>query len=309
LANQRVAGDYRTALRQVATAPAIQEYYNAKYEWSETTMADIHWRAHGKALTKLPSRTCKTITQMLHQWLPVNASYSINALGTGKLCPFCSTCDEDDKHFLSCPHPIPSQMWSKAASTITKSLIRYDKHVDRQLLRLVIAAITEWRTTPHPIRPTWLDPQFHYLFAKQSDIGWNHILLGRFSTSWQIATKKSNIQTTKWISYVITRIWIETYKIWKQRCETNHGLSTDEQNKKARLKLEPKVIAVYDQQPTIDQCDQYIFSSSLSDMLARPPAVIKQWLHKATLRLQAIKERQKIKLKSRQKKQTSPFLQ
>jgi hypothetical protein len=238
LNKQRVAGDYRTALRQASTAPEIKMYYCDKYKWSQATIADIHWAAHGKSLTKLPSRTSKTITQMLHQWLPVNASYSINAVGTGRLCPYCLTCEEDDRHFLSCPHPTPSHLWVQAASTITKALIRYDKHIDRQILRLISEAITKWRTTPQPIVPTWLHSKFHTLLVKQSKIGWNHLILGRFSKSWQQATNKSSTHITQWLSFVITRIWLEIYSKWKQRCETNHGKSEKEQNRRARLALE-----------------------------------------------------------------------
>jgi hypothetical protein len=298
LNRKRVAGDYKIALRQASTAPDIKSYYSDKYEWSQETIADTHWTAHGKSLTKLPSRTCKTITQMIHQWLPVNATYSINAVGTGRLCPFCLTCDKDDRHFLSCLHPTLSHLWAQAARNITKALIRYDSQIDRQILRLISEAITKWRTTPTPTVPTWLHPKYHTLFAKQSTIGWNHLILGRFSHSWQQATNKSSAQITQWLSFTITRIWLEIYSIWKQRCETNHGKSEEEQNRRTRLTLKPKVTELYAKQPDTDHCDQYIFSTSLSDMLARPPAVIKQWLHKATLRLKVSKERHKAKQKA-----------
>jgi hypothetical protein len=183
LNKQRVAGDFRVALRHASTAPEITSYYCDKYKWTQETIADIHWTAHGKSLTKLPSRMSKTITQMIHQWLPVNASYSINATGTGKLCPFCSTCDEDDRHFMSCPHPTPTHLWAQAARNINKALVRYDKHVDRQILRLLSEAVTNWRTTSQPTAPTWLHPKFYTLFEKQSKIGWDHLILGRFSRS------------------------------------------------------------------------------------------------------------------------------
>jgi hypothetical protein len=184
------------------------------------------------------------------------------------------TCDEDDRHFLSCPHQTPSNLWTQAASNISKALIRYDKQIDRQILRLISEAITKWRTTPQPTVPTWLHPKFHTLFAKQSKIGWKHLILGRFSYSWQQATNKSSIHITQWLSFTITKIWLEIYSIWKQHCETNHGKSKEDQNRKARLRLEPKVTELYAKQPDTDHCDQYIFSTSLSDMLVRPPAVI-----------------------------------
>jgi hypothetical protein len=101
----RVPSDYTTALREEHTSHAIFSYYIDKYEWNQSTIADILWAPHGKALTSLPKRMTKTITQFLHLWLPLNTSHSTKAIVTGKLCPFCASCDEDHHHFLSCSHP------------------------------------------------------------------------------------------------------------------------------------------------------------------------------------------------------------
>jgi hypothetical protein len=157
--------------------------------------------------------------------------------------------------------------------------------VDRQLIRLISEATVKWRRTPQPRIPQWLHTKYHLLFDKQSQIGWNQILMGRFSRSWQHTTKKTSQHITQWTTYVITKIWLETYNIWKQRCTTNHGHTADEQQKLGTATLEGKVTALYKQQPVTDHSDKYIFGHSLSEMHAKPPIVIKQWLHKSTLRL------------------------
>jgi hypothetical protein len=182
---QRVPADYTQAIREAHTAPAIDEYYAAKYEWSIHTINNIMWTQHGKALLCLPQRMCKTITQFNHEWLPVNTSPSINAIGTGRLCPYCATCDEDQQHFLSCSHPHLSKQWHDSAVTVKSKLTTYDKHTHHHLIQLIGLAITSWRTTSRPPVPTLLHPQFHQLFHSQAQIGWDHIIKGRFSKRWR----------------------------------------------------------------------------------------------------------------------------
>jgi hypothetical protein len=118
-------------------------------------------------------------------YLSINASYSLNACGTGRLCPFCTSCDEDQHHFLTCTHQLLNDQWKESATIIQSKLTSYDKNNPRQLIQLIDLAVTEWRTTSTPTMPTFLDQRFHYLFQVQSLIGWDHILKGQFSKMWR----------------------------------------------------------------------------------------------------------------------------
>jgi hypothetical protein len=252
------------------------------------------WKQHGKALISLPKRMSKTIIQFNHDWLPVNASHSINAVGTGRLCPFCTSCDEDQHHFLSCTHPHITKLWNDAAVVIKSKVTAYDKNIHHHLVQLLSLSISTWRTTPHPTQPPFLQPRFHTLFQAQSNIGWHHILKGRFSKSWRHHLYRDRERTMQWITFSIRTIWYEVYTIWKTRCQIHHGISNDEKTRRALLYLTPKVEALYKQQDDLhNHTDTHMFDSTIEEMLIKPIPTIKAWVQKVTLRIKTAKDKAK----------------
>jgi hypothetical protein len=308
--NQRVPSEYTPAIREAHTAPAIDEYYTNKYGWNHKTVNSIMWKQHGKALIGLPKRMSKTITQFNHDWLPVNASHSINAVGTGRLCPFCTTCDEDQHHFLCCTHPHITKLWNEAAVVIKSKVTAYDKNIHHHLIQLLSLSVSTWRTTSKPTLPPFLHPQFHNLFYAQSNIGWDHMLRGRFSKRWRHHLYQERERTMQWITFSIRTIWYEVYSIWKTRCNIHHGLSNDEKTKRSLLYLTPKVQALYQQQNDLhNYTDTHMFDSTIEEVLTRPIPTIKAWVQKVTLRIKTAKDNAKAKRRREKAKftQIHPF--
>jgi predicted Ser/Thr protein kinase len=130
------------------------------------------------------------------------------------------------------------------------------------------------------------------------------MISGHLTSEWQHATKKSNKHFHQWATYVITQLWFEIYQIWKQQCATNHGSTAEEQQKRALLRLTPQVTALYNEQQNIEVSDHYLFSEEPASLLSKPIATIKQWLHKATLRVKVGKDRLKQKIKRKNSKQS-----
>jgi hypothetical protein len=116
-------------------------------------------------------RQHKTIIQFIHGWIPVNASYSKASIGTARLCPYCTSCDKSQQHWLQCTHDKLTNMWKTAADNVARKLRKYNKNIDVKLIRLLSLAITEWRTTKSPARPAFVTPTLYALFDKQSLIG------------------------------------------------------------------------------------------------------------------------------------------
>lgn len=300
--NERVSSEYTNRLRDAHTTPAIYAYYIEKYNWTHEITDNIIWVAHGRALSSLPIRMSKTITQLNHKWLPLNASYSINATGTGRLCPFCSSCDEDHQHFLSCSHPQPTTLWREAASKITTKLIAYDNQVSRQLTRLLSQAVSTWRTTKSPPPPDWLSPEYLPLFQAQAHIGWNHILHGRFTREWLRCLHKENNEGIQWVTHCIRTIWANIFTIWKARCHVHHGITSDERIKRKLLILTPKVQELYNKSTIVDHDERYLFNIEIDDLLNKPIPTIKAWVHKATLRIKTSISRSKVRKKQEKAK-------
>jgi hypothetical protein len=253
------------------------------------------WKQHGEALLRLPRRMGKTITQLNHEWLPVQASHSINASGTGRLCPFCTTCEETQHHFMSCNHSKLSELWNNAASTIKTKITAYDKSIHHHLIQLIGLAITSWRTNPAPSVPHFLAPQFHQLLLSQAQIGWDHILKGRFSKQWRHHMQPDRDKALQWVTFTIKTIWHQVYNVWKSRCQTKHGITNDDKTERALLYLTPKVQDLYNQGTTLQTDVQYMFQSSVDETLLKPIPIIKAWVHKVSLRIRNIQAQAKAK--------------
>jgi hypothetical protein len=134
--NQKVSSNYLEALREASAKPMLWTYYKEKYNWSDNCINKIDWKAHGIAISYLNGRKQKTTLQFIHKWLPINASHSVQASGTGKLCPYCQQCDEDHHHFLSCAHPTSQQQWKNAAQLLRQKITNYNKHIHPTLKTL-----------------------------------------------------------------------------------------------------------------------------------------------------------------------------
>jgi hypothetical protein len=98
IGNKRVANNYTSIIRDAHTTKEVFQFYSTKYNWNINTIQNIHWDAHGKAITALSGRHYKSTCQLIHRWLPVNLSYSKQSVGTAKLCPYCTTEREHQYH-------------------------------------------------------------------------------------------------------------------------------------------------------------------------------------------------------------------
>jgi hypothetical protein len=119
---KRVANDYTSIIRDISTTDAVFSFYKTKYEWNSTTIKDINWEAHGKAISSTTGQHYKSTCQLIHRWLPVNASYSKKSVSTAKLCPYCLSENEDHQHLLNCKHPLLTKSWENASDSISTKI-------------------------------------------------------------------------------------------------------------------------------------------------------------------------------------------
>jgi hypothetical protein len=178
--NININSKYLQVMRTAAAKPTLWKYYEDKYNWTDECTNSTDWIAHGKALAALPQRQQRITTQFIHQWLPTNASHSVQAEGTGGLCPYCKSDEETHQQYLTCNHPESTQLWTQTIQQIITKIKKYNKCIDNILIKLITLGLLEWRTTIRPERPQFVNPQYHQLFHQQSEIGWNQLLNGRF---------------------------------------------------------------------------------------------------------------------------------
>jgi hypothetical protein len=116
--NKHITTNYQQSIREAFTQPELWNYYHTKFTWTQQCIDLIDWTSHGKALASLPQRQQKTTIQFNHRWLPLNASHSLQAETTGRLCPHCQHDEETHQHYLQCPHPAPTLQWTTASQQI-----------------------------------------------------------------------------------------------------------------------------------------------------------------------------------------------
>jgi hypothetical protein len=292
--NHKVSSKYLEELRLAAAKPALWKYYQDKYRWNDECINNIDWTAHGHAISSLTGRQQKTTLQFIHKWLPLNASHSLQAEGTGRLCPFCHQEDEDHLHFISCLHDSVIDQWKNATETIQKKLHNYSKSIHPTLIKLLTLSITEWKTISQPPRPSFVQPQFYQLFESQSRIGWNHVLYGRLTTHWSSSQYAIDSTTPTWISYAIRQIWSQFHVIWKYGCDTNHGINKEDKRRRALLHITPKIQHLYSQQDQISPNDSQIFDTPISELILLPTQTLERWIFTASRRIKESIKRQQI---------------
>jgi hypothetical protein len=85
------------------------------------------------------------------------------------------------------------------------------------------------------------------------------------------------------------------YQIWKTRCQVQHGLTKDEQHKRALLQLTPQVKSLYTTKQDLAGSELHIFQTPEDELLSKPIATIKAWIHTASLRIKCLKAARKAR--------------
>jgi hypothetical protein len=192
---------------------------------------------------------------------------------------------------MSCLHTESVQSRNEAIHHIQSKLSKYPKPAHPQLVKLVGMALSEWTNTPHPIIPTFLSNEFRILFFKQSMIGWDQILYGRFAKEW-ISHSNNN---TQWLEYTIRTIWLAYFEVWKTRCDKIHGGTEHSKRNLAILALQPQLESLYQEQSSLPTTESYLFKTTLEAMLQQPVATIMRWIFRTKLRIRQYKINQKQK--------------
>jgi hypothetical protein len=214
-----ISTDIERTIRHSASTRDLRDYMTTKYQWKDDTADHIDWTAHAAALLNFPTNQRKTITQLIHKWLPVNGHPGRHQSTRNKMCPHCQRDIESQNHFLICD-TTKSDWNSQLANTVCSELTETSQIPLRTIL---IWALTECRNTNKTLPTTANKPQRTQLIREQSEIGWNQILKGRWSTEWvRQLDKTSPSNGEKLTITLITRIWTTFTKLWHTRCDKQH---------------------------------------------------------------------------------------
>ena len=274
-------------IRTIHGAQSIQPYLQQKHTWSDVTLADIDWKTHGLALSRLPLPLRTFTTKLIHGWLPTNHSLSKWMPNVSSACPLCTTTAETTEHFLTCSHQQQQEHHRILQQRLKQHCVRHK--LDPQLLRLIECAISSngLVTPDHNNYP----PEYHQLIHNQTSIGWHHLLHGRISLQWRTLQAnylrhhhpKRKLHGDQWATGLLVLIWQQLHARWKTRCNIVHQGETAQINTEALRRLHTTASAIYQQSDTLLALDrQHITEdTSLEERLQQPKHKLTRWAQTA----------------------------
>jgi hypothetical protein len=132
------------------------------------------------------------------------------------MCPTCKATEEDNSHFVHCPHILRLSLWRLFHQDI--AALHRQTTTDPGLQLLLAHAIERFRPSSDPPQGLLSDlsNQHQELLAAQGRIGWKHILHGRLSQQWvsiqsdfyaQHGTPRKYLTAIHWARQLITVCW------------------------------------------------------------------------------------------------------
>jgi hypothetical protein len=120
------------------------------------------------------------------------------------------------------------------------------------------------------------EPSFEILVSSQNDIGWSHLLRGRFSRQCvllqqahldQDADCSSLLTGERWLQKVLHPLWTHLCSAWKLRNPDLHGIDKADQELKRKAKLHPAIVALCTAAAQLTYLDKRIFDLPLDTRL------------------------------------------
>lgn len=266
-------------LRNAANTPDLRRYMEVKYKWTSATADKIDWHSHSQSIMRLPRPQRKFIQKFIHEWVPVNSHKSMGNPPQAQYCPHCKTEIETQSHMATCKHITVQHWWNDTVKKVDSYMNK--TKTDQALRHLLIQGLEEWRETKHPPRPENLKNRHKTLFCAQNQIGWNHLLQGRFAIEWTVAYDKTNhssLDGRTWVRRIIHILWTELHKLWKIRCNVQHGTDSESYKIQALVKLQPRIEQLFALKQQLDSTDQKIFTKTIEEVLALKITQMEQWV-------------------------------
>ena len=229
-------------LTNAYNSQAIRTYMQMKYQWSAPTFNSIWWKIHGAAMEKLTPQYRQKVSKFLFEQLATNTREVHIHKYRSRMCEACGLCDEDNDHVLQCTQLLRVE----AKEAMMKEIEDYfiDTCISEGTRICFITGITAWlNKTEMPALQqivTHASVILRQAYIEQSIIGWNHLIRGRFSKSWEKLIqydidnkqppprgrrkRKQIISTDIWGRKLILLLWKHVTTMWDVRNSTIHAI-------------------------------------------------------------------------------------
>ena len=154
----------------------------AKNGWNDRIFQSIDWDAQAKALSTLEYNQELFVTKWAHNLLLTRRHMKRIGQAESDLCPSCLETIETAPHIFACPRRV--QWQATFLDSIRELLAELYTQPDLQMI-LMVGIQSALQDDPLFDMPTDnREASFEILVPSQNDIGWSHLLRGRFSHHW-----------------------------------------------------------------------------------------------------------------------------
>jgi hypothetical protein len=276
-----------------------------KYVWTDTTTDTIDWQLLGSTLTTFQGSPKRTLQKYINGWLPTNAHKCTGNNGSMKLCPCCRQTDETNTHFATCPKGNP---WNAHLTCVTNTPVNTPTHTLNELLKDILLMITRGINPPlEP--PDTLAIDYYPLYFEQAQIGWHHMLQGRWTTKWVTVydAKTNSSSGLRWAKRILRNIWQGMLSRWRHRCDAEHEHSPDNITRTTN-NLNVQIEQIYAKNTEMDTADRTILDKPIDETKQLPNKLKKAWINRVGAYVHAAMARTRQRLQQKNNAITQYFL-
>jgi hypothetical protein len=237
--NKQVCSKHTKTLRENYHSRNMYQYLQEKYKWSDKTLNNIWWEAHGKALLLLTEGKLAIIQKFNHEHISCNYRESKFYSNRSPYCRVCPLRIEDTDHIVKCMgdsanQKIRNRYFMKIHAIMT------NMGTNDTTIRVIIHNLRSW--IDESVGPSMAviapDASVHLIeaFEDQQRIGWGQWFRGRISKKWgelynsDIESGNVKIQrptALRWGKTIVLETMNFIVELWLTRNKREHDSNTD----------------------------------------------------------------------------------
>ena len=272
-----ITRDHKQELRNTRNDRQLKAKLLVANGWDSQTHDSVDWQAHAQAL-KRHRLHHTTFVKYLHNILPIGKRTHRYNLKYPPSCPSCHEPKEDINHFWTClaPHRVAGR--KDFLTNLEKCLINLN--TKKPVRILLLSKLKSFFDGNQAV--TIVDPTIAAISNAQDQIGWDQVLKGRFSNTWnkQSTLPSQRLKHKSWTVEVIDCIFTQWLEMWELRNKDRHGQDRLTQQQASTMQAHRELQLMYERyQAAAPETLQWLFNIDLPTRRQWSNNKLWQWIH------------------------------
>lgn len=271
-------GDIKQQLYTSVHGPDMKEFLCRKYSWSDKTFNLIDWEAHQSAVRRYPKLQQVTIHKYIHGWLATQKRRFQEGNYTSPNCILCDN-EEDEQHIFCCSHAL---MKTEQRKEFDRFAAKLKPITAEEVHSALLVGVGNLGTTVSAKYQSEFvtNRMVAQAMNEQSDIGWEHFVRGRISTTFGSIgpIDTTSPLSSQWARTVAAAGIEYGMNLWVYRNTLIHG-NEGGISKYEEYKTDLIISSLYERvAPLISPTHNWLFHVPLLVKLGEPFSVKVAWL-------------------------------